>query len=246
MEDEPLGTGGPIKLAEKHLQDDSFLVLNGDILSFIDYAELMNRHKEEACIATITLKQVDDPSRYGVVRFGDKDRILEFIEKPEKDAPSNWINAGCYALSPEIFDYIPAGRKVSIEREVYPVLATEKQLYGYRYTGKWIDIGVPSDYLGADKMLSDKPSVGKDTIIGKNAKITDSIIWGRTSIGDNTVIENTVIGSNCSIGDNVKISDSVIADNVRIEDLLVISKGTKVWPNMHIETSIPINNTEIK
>lgn len=246
LEKEPLGTGGPIKLAENHLQEDSFLVLNGDILSFIDYRELMNRHREENCIASITLKQVEDPSRYGVVRFGENDRILEFIEKPERDAPSNWINAGCYTLNPEIFDYIPPNRKVSIEREVYPGLATQKQLYGYRYTGKWIDIGVPADYLRADKMLSDKPTVGKDTVIGKNAKVTDSIIWDHTSVGINTVIENTVIGSNCIIGSNVKIKDSVLADNVRVDDLLIISKGTIIWPNRHIEASITRQNKKIR
>ena len=245
LEEEPLGTGGPIKLAENHLQEDSFLVLNGDILSFIDYRELMSRHREENCTASITLKQVEDPSRYGVVRFGENDRIQEFIEKPEKDAPSNWINAGCYALNPEIFDYIPPNRKVSIEREVYPGLASERQLYGYRYTGKWIDIGVPADYLRADKMLSDKPSIGKDTVIGKNAKVTDSIIWDHTSIGNHTQITDTIIGSNCTIGNNVKITSSVIADNVRVDDLLIISTGTKIWPNRHIETNIVQQNTEI-
>ena len=245
LDNEPLGTGGPIKLAEKHLHDEDFLVLNGDILSFIDYAELMNRHKEEGSIASITLKQVEDPSRYGAVRFGTKDRILEFIEKPERDAPSNWINAGCYALSPEIFEYIPTGRKVSIEREGYPGLAVKEQLYGYRYTGKWIDIGVPSDYLRADKMLSDKPTVGKGPLIGQNTKITDSIIWENTRIGTNTSIQNSVIGSHCTIGNNVKITDAVIADNVRIEDLIIIAKGTKIWPNKHIETNITSPNTEI-
>jgi len=246
LEKEPLGTGGPIKLAEKHLQEDSFLVLNGDVLSFINYVELMDRHELEGCIASITLKQVDDPSRYGVVKFGKNDRILEFIEKPEKDAPSNWINAGCYALSPEILDYIPPNRKISIEREVYPDLAAQNQLLGYRYTGKWIDIGVPADYLKADQMLSDTPTIGTNTVIGKNAKITDSIIWNHTNIGINTVIENTVIGSNCTIGNSVRITEAVIADNVTIDDHLIISRGTKVWPNLHIEKNIIVENREIK
>lgn len=245
LEKEPLGTGGPIKLAEKHLQEDSFLVLNGDILSFIDYEELMKRHELEGCIASITLKQVDDPSRYGVVRFGERDRILQFIEKPEKDAPSNWINAGCYALNPEIFDYIPPNRKVSIEREVYPGLAAQNQLLGYRYTGKWIDIGIPADYLKADQMLSDTPTIGKNTILGKNAKVTDSIIWDHTNIGNHTTIENTVIGSNCTIGNNVRITDAVIADNVTIDHHLIIPRGTKIWPNIHIEKSITEENREI-
>jgi len=127
IEEHPLGTGGPIKLAQRYLQDEPFLVLNGDILSWIDYADLIYQHKQNNTIATIALKQVEDPTRYGVVRFGDQDTIEEFVEKPTREqAPSNWINAGCYAFTPEIFEYIPEG-KVSIERQVFPILAEQGQ-----------------------------------------------------------------------------------------------------------------------
>ncbi len=250
LEETPLGTGGPVKLAQKHLRDDDFLVLNGDILSFIDYRALMNKHKNNKSTATLTLKQVKDPTRFGVVRFGSNDAIKEFVEKPTKEeAPSNWINAGCYALSPEILDYIPADKKVSMEREIFPKLAEENKLRGYRYYGEWIDIGVPDDYLQANKILQIKneraSSIHPSVKIGMGSKILDSIIWENTSIGNTNEITDTIIGANCTIGDRVKITGTIIADDVTIKNDISISKGTRVWPRQIVEISI-IEAKEIK
>ena len=231
-EQTPLGTGGPIKLAEKQLNTEPFLVLNGDILSHIPYKELLNQHKPKA---TITLKQVTDPTRYGVVKFGSKNTILEFVEKPPKDkAPSNWINAGCYALSPPILDIIPKG-KVSIERQVFPILTSQGTLHGYKYNGPWIDIGVPQDYLQANKMLlenQENSSIDPTTTTG-SSNITSSIIWDKTKIKQATVT-NSIIGSNVTIGKNVEITNSVIADNVKIHDNVKII-DTKIWPDLRIK-----------
>ena len=244
QEDQPLGTGGPIKLATNYLQDEPFLVLNGDILSWIDYAELMQHHKENHATATLTLKQVSDPTRYGVVRFGENDSIQEFVEKPTREqAPSNWINAGCYALNPEILNTIPEG-KVSIERQVFPKLAAQNKLKGYKYHGDWIDIGVPSDYLRADKLIrKTQASINPTCIIHPNATITDSIIWGNTTIGPHTIITGTIIGRNTMIGHHISIKNSVIADNTIIDHNLIIT-DTTIYPNLHIETNI--KNREIK
>src|SRR5208282_6886879 len=82
-----------------------------------------------------------------------------FIEKPPKDkAPSNLINAGVYVLSPKIFDYIPSGRAVSMEREVFPKLAEEGKLCGHLVNGLWMDIGKPEEYLETNKIILDQLS----------------------------------------------------------------------------------------
>ncbi len=244
LEETPLGTGGPIKLAREYLDDDPFLVLNGDILSWINYDELLNQHKQNNTTATLTLKQVDDPTRYGVVKFGEKDTILEFVEKPTREqAPSNWINAGCYALNPEIIDIIPDG-KASIEREVFPKLAEKNQLKGYKYHGDWIDIGVPGDYLRADQLIrKTQASIHPTTVTHSSSTINNSIIWEKTTIGAHTNITNTIIGRNTTIGHHTTIKNSVIADNTIIDNNLTII-DTKIWPNLHIETNI--KNKEIK
>jgi mannose-1-phosphate guanylyltransferase len=250
LEETPLGTGGPIKYAEDILRGEDFLVLNGDILSFIDYRVLFDTHTRLQPIATVTLTQVDDPSRYGVVRLSQDDRILEFVEKPPiQKAPSNWINAGCYALSPKVLDIIPES-KVSIERDVFPKLAEQSQLMGYKYYGKWIDIGVPEDYLEANRMLQtdalEKVAwINPKSVVGRGSKILDSIIWENSSIGRNTTIIHSIIGANVTVGENVLIERAILADNVRIDKNLIIAPGTKIGPNIHIETSIKRPGIEI-
>ena len=78
-------------------------------------------------VATIAFCKAEDPSRYGVAELEENNRIKRFIEKPPKGKePTNLINAGVYVLSPKIFDYIPTGRAVSMEREVFPTLAEER------------------------------------------------------------------------------------------------------------------------
>ena len=133
--------------------DEPFLVLNGDIFTTLDYNELVKKHKENNAVATIALYRVEDPSRYGTVKLTQNNQITQFVEKaPAEKAPSNLINAGVYVLDPKIFDYIPAGRPVSIEREVFPVTCfAENKMFGHEFNDIWIDIGKPVDYLRAEQ-----------------------------------------------------------------------------------------------
>lgn len=149
IEKEALGTGGGVKNARDRL-DSTFLVLNGDILlDSVDISRLLKFHKEKGGIGTILLKEVKDPSRYGVVRLDDEEKITDFIEKPE-GLKNELINAGWYVLEPQVFEYISEG-KVSIERDVFPILADKGELFGFPFEGYWLDIGVPQDYRNAQR-----------------------------------------------------------------------------------------------
>ena len=97
-ETEPLGTAGPVKLAEPML-DERFAVLNGDILTDIDLSSVVAFHEERAARVTLTLVPVDDPSSYGVIVTDEQGQVSAFIEKPQGEAPSNMINAGCTCSS---------------------------------------------------------------------------------------------------------------------------------------------------
>lgn len=138
-EDEPLGTAGPLHFLNERFQEP-FVVCNGDELKDIDIGTMLDFHKKNQSHATLALLEVEDPSMYGVARL-DGERILEFIEKPKKEeAPSNLINAGFYILDPAVFDIIPKGRAM-FEFDVFPRLAQEGKLYGYRFGGQWFDTG---------------------------------------------------------------------------------------------------------
>jgi len=227
----PLGTGGPIKNAEKLIgRKEPFLVLNGDILTNLDYAQFMKRHKtNKQATATIALYRVKDSSRYGVAELAKDNRVLRFIEKPTREkVPSNLINAGIYVLEPEIFDYIPSGRPVSIEREIFPKLAEEGKLYGYNFKGLWIDIGEPEDYLKASKLWLDHEI--KKSQIGKNVHIEDEVEIKNPSTIDNgtTIREKSEIGPNVTLGEHVTIGKEVHIENSIIFPGAIISDFTSI------------------
>jgi NDP-sugar pyrophosphorylase family protein len=138
--DKPLGTAGPLALAKDKLKE-SFIVSNGDELKCINIPRMYRLHKRKNALATIALTTADNPSLYGVARL-DGSRILEFVEKPSKgEAPSNLINSGFYIIEPEVIEMIPKGKKVMLEKEIFPRLAREGRLRGFPFSGQWFDTG---------------------------------------------------------------------------------------------------------
>jgi mannose-1-phosphate guanylyltransferase len=246
----PLGTGGPIKNAEKIIGGkEPFLVLNGDVLTNIDYAELVKRHRaNKKATATIALYRVEDPSRYGVAELTRDNRVIRFVEKPQPEkAPSNLINAGIYVLEPEIFDYIPSGKRVSIEREIFPKLAEEGKLFGYPFEGLWIDIGEPEDYLKANKLWLETEiktnQIGKNVHVANQVKInTPSTIDKGTKIGEKSEIgPHVTMGENITIGKNVHIEDSIIFSGAIISNYSSI-RGTIVGEAAIIGSKVKIES----
>jgi len=256
----PLGTAGPIKKAEKLIgHDEPFLVINGDILTNLNYREILETHKKTRATATIALCEVEDPSRYGVAETAENNRITRFIEKPPKDtAPANLINAGIYALNPTIFQYIPKGKAVSMEREVFPKLAQQGKLYGHITKDMWIDIGKPEEYLQTNKLILDqantqqkhprkytlKPptAIDKHVTIGAKATIGPYTVIGKNvTIGKNTQISNTVIFPNTTIAGNTTITNTIIGENVTIGENVKINKGCIIADNAKIKDNITLN-----
>ena len=152
-ESKPMGTAGPLKLA-KHLLNDTFVVSNSDELKELDLMDMYLSHKKNKAVATIALTTVEDPSAYGVAKL-QGDKIMGFIEKPKKeDAPSKFINSGLYIFEPEVIDYIPKGFAM-LEKDVFPRLAEEGKLYGYPFSGQWLNTGTLELYEKAIKEWKD-------------------------------------------------------------------------------------------
>lgn len=147
-EKEELGTAGPLNLAKKHL-NGPFLMFNGDVLSDIDLADMIQFHGEQKCLATIALTQVEDTSAFGVARLKGH-KIVGFVEKPKSGEDSKLINAGVYLLEPQVLDLIPEG-KAMIETIVFPKLSSKEELCGYLFDGQWYDTGTPEAYEVAIK-----------------------------------------------------------------------------------------------
>lgn len=152
-EDEPLGTAGPLALAQDILSenDHPFFVLNADIICEFPFKEMISFHQNHGREGTICVTRVEEPSKYGVVVYKDKEEdeergcITEFIEKPQEFV-SNKINAGMYIFNASVLKRIKL-QPTSIEKEVFPEMAKESQLYAMELKGFWMDVGQPRDFL---------------------------------------------------------------------------------------------------
>jgi NDP-sugar pyrophosphorylase family protein len=141
VEQDLLGTAGALKLAEGLLKDADFLAMNGDSLFDAPLSDLITFHRRQNAVATLALSHTDHPERFGTVKVDEEGRVLRFLEKGE-DRASGLINGGIYVFSRQILEEIPAGRAVSLEREIFPSLVG-RGLYGLAFPGYFLDIGVP-------------------------------------------------------------------------------------------------------
>jgi mannose-1-phosphate guanylyltransferase len=236
VEPEPLDTAGAIGFAARHgAIDDTFIVVNGDVLTDVDIGELVDFHRAHGASATIHLTAVEDPSRFGVVDIDPDGRVREFVEKPAPGrAPSNLINAGTYVLEPVVLARIPEGRRVSVEREIFPSLAEEGAVYALASDAYWLDSGTPAAYLRANTDLLDgtrqgTPAPGSRTLfpaIPRTWAIGEPSVRGEVGpaslIGDGAVIEpgaavtHSVVGAHGHVAGGARVEGSVMLPGAKV------------------------------
>jgi len=154
QEDEPLGTAGPLSLIRN--LNDSFLLMNGDILSDIDYRAMLCYHKEKKGIATLGTFTKKITLDLGVVKTDDSGLINQYIEKPTLE---NDISMGIYVFEPEVRKYIPVGQKLDLPDLITILIQNGEKVVGYRFNGYWLDIGRVDDYHDAIKLFQEKKSL---------------------------------------------------------------------------------------
>jgi mannose-1-phosphate guanylyltransferase len=256
VEDEPLGTAGPLRLAaDEGLLADSgpILVVNGDCLTDFDLGAELRQHEATGASGTIALAAVEDTASYGVVPTKDNGEVEAFLEKQPGPAPTNRINAGTYVLDRSVVDTIPSGRAVSIEREVFPGLVGNG-LYGFPFDAYWIDIGTPERYMEATYDLlagraqSELPrrdetdSLVYDASITSGARIGPLSVVGRhCSVGHGSVVERAVLHDDVRIGPDSTITEAIVAqgarlgDGVRVEPDAIVGAGATVAAGAVVE-----------
>lgn len=156
FERENLGTGGWLYFAnafsdKKYWKKESFFVCNGDNLFDLDLNEMLKLHKKEMAVATIACTHVKDVRAYGSVHIKN-DYIVSFEEKKKsRIKKGGWINGGYYIFSPKIFEYLKkSGKKfpepISLERDIFPLVAKDGKLVAFKSEGRWFDTGTPQRY----------------------------------------------------------------------------------------------------
>jgi mannose-1-phosphate guanylyltransferase len=208
VESEPLDTAGAIRFAATEANvDETFLVVNGDVLTDLDVTKLLAFHRSHGGEATIALHPVEDPSHFGVVPTTPEGRVLAFVEKPPRgEAPTNQINAGTYVFEPRALDRIASTGRVSVERDTFPKMAAANVLFAMSDDAYWLDTGTPPHYLQANV----------DVLKGRNNQhLFQGIVDGAwrdvsATIDPTSSITHTVIDKGCVVGANAVIEDSVL------------------------------------
>jgi mannose-1-phosphate guanylyltransferase len=241
VEEEPLGTGGPMRLAaDEGLLEDRLLVLNGDVLTDMDLTAELKQHTATGARATLALTAVEDTSSYGVVPTRPDGQVEAFLEKSEGPAPTNRINAGAYVLERSVVDEIPPGRAVSFEREVFPKLVDDG-LYGWMAEGYWIDIGTPERYLEATYDLlagrvesslpprDETDSLVYEGCITSGARIGPLTVVGRhCSVGDRSVVERSVLHDSVMVGTQCTVTEAIVGEGARLADGVQVDPGAVI------------------
>lgn len=264
IEPEPLDTAGAIRFAALHAGiDDRFVVVNGDVLTDLDIAGLVAFHHECGGEGTIALHKVDDPSAFGVVPTDAKGRVEAFVEKPPQDeAPTDLINAGTYVLEASVVDRIAEGRKVSIEREVFPAMVADGVLFATPGDTYWIDTGTPAKYLQAQmdllrgvrgerangihptaQIAADaevlRSVIGRHAVIESGAQVRGSVVMAEACVRAGATVERAIIGRGAEVGREARVDDvAVLGDGSSVGPRLRVSGGTVgVGEHLAIEPS---------
>jgi NDP-sugar pyrophosphorylase family protein len=271
LEKAPLGTGGPIRLASEETRfDETFIVTNGDVIADIDLAKMLFQHQQTGAMITDALYQVKNPSRFGVAQLDREGRIRRFVEKPKaKETHSRLVNAGIYVIEPKVLQMISANRKVSLEREIFPVLVNEGKLGGFSFSGYWFDIGSLSDYQRANFSLLEKRiqplvSRGGEVNLARGAVVRPPVLLGEgsrveslASVGPRVVagkdesiergarVSNSILFDGVSIGKGSVVSGAVLASAVRVGRGVRIAAGSIVSPHVQIHDGVKIGRNVI-
>jgi mannose-1-phosphate guanylyltransferase len=256
-EDEPLGTGGPVRLAaEEGLLAERLFILNGDVLTDMDLTAQLAFHEEKGASATLALIAVEDTASYGVVPTAEDGAVEEFIEKSPGRAPTNRINAGAYVIETgPVLDLIPPGRAVSFEREVFPKLVGDG-LYGFMSEGYWIDIGTPERYLESTydllsgrvrSTLPERDETGSlvyEPALVAGAHIGPQTVLGpHCSVGVDSFVERSVLHERVIVGRGCTIREAVLGDGVQVGDGAEIERGAMLGSGVVVEAGEVVEGT---
>ncbi|MEI7617239.1 MAG: NDP-sugar synthase [Actinomycetota bacterium] len=246
VEPEPLDTGGAIRFAALFAGiDTTFVVANGDVLTDLDVGALVNFHRSSGAEATLHLTPVEDPSAFGVVDQEPSGLVRRFIEKPPPGtSPSNLINAGTYVFEPSVIARIPDGRKVSVEREVFPALVADQTLWAMATDDYWIDTGQPDLYLKANLDVITRlraehswaHGVAEGAVIGAGVALSDTVVADGASIGDGADVSDSVLLAGSSVGPGAHVRHSVVMGHVGARAVIsncVIGAGVEVADGTH-------------
>jgi NDP-mannose synthase len=147
-EEKPLGTAGPISLVAG--LDETFLVMNGDLLTTLDYQDMYLFHRKRGAIATLAAYEREVKIDLGVLDIDADDWVKDYIEKPTYKYS---VSTGVYIFEPDVLAFIEPNERLDLPELVLKLKRKTHAVNVYRFDGYWLDIGRPDDYELAIQMF---------------------------------------------------------------------------------------------
>jgi mannose-1-phosphate guanylyltransferase / phosphomannomutase len=247
----PLGTAGSVKNSSRFI-DDTFLVISGDALTDIDLTKVVDFHRRNKAMATLTLIRVDNPLEFGIVVTDAAGNIERFLEKPNwGQVFSDTINTGIYVLEPEVLEFIPEGQSFDFSKDLFPSLLEKGYpLYGYVADGYWCDIGNFEQYMTAHKDILDRKvkidppgfRVAENVWVGEGVDLEDAgEVRGPVVLGDRCKVEKgAVIREYTVLGHNVVVKQDSFVHRALVYD------NSYIGTNCHLRGCLVGKNCDLK
>jgi len=240
LQDQPAGLAHAVKVAQPFLGDSPFIMYLGDNLIQSDLGVFLDNFKNQQTDALILLRQVSNPSAFGVAKVDENGRVLQLVEKP-KVPPSNLALVGIYFFSTAIHDAIaaiqPSARgELEITDAIQCLIDRQKKVEACQLEGWWLDTGKKDDLLEANRIILDTTCLTKSVLgevddrsqvigrvqIGDGTKLINCTIRGPVIICSNCYLEHCFIGPYSSIGDRVTLIDVELDHSVILQSAKVV------------------------
>lgn len=245
--DNDYGTAGAVKLAQKHIGNDNFIIISGDLVTDFNFKKMLDFHKSKKSKLSIGLTSVENPLQFGVVIANEDDVIEKFLEKPTwGEVFSDTINTGIYIIEPDVLNYIHEGANFDFAKDLFPLLMSKNiPIMGCNLEGYWRDVGNPDSYREVyEDILSNRLNF---VIPGIKQVYPNGILYSDKPYELDKSIEisgNVVIGNNVIIKKGVKLNNVVIGNNVTIGMDSNI-RNTVFWNDISVGKNVRLDNSVI-
>lgn len=226
IEPYPLGTAGAVSRVARSFSE-TFLVISGDCLTDIDLRKAVDFHRSRGAVATMVVKEVEDPRQYGIVSADERGRVRRFLEKPApEEVFSRTANTGIYVLEPEALDGCPDGVPYDFSKELFPkLLSAGEPLYAAPGDGYWSDIGSCTQYIRSQVdalerkvKLAGLPEAPRGlwlhptAVVDRGARLVPPVMIGRGAriAAGARVGPGTVLGDGCEVHEEAVVERSVV------------------------------------
>lgn len=216
-----LGTSGALDNTREFFEHETFLVINGKIITDIDLHAALETHRNMNALATLVLLQNTKRERFSVVEINQR-RITGFGGMPDNRCRTPLMFTGIHILEPRIFDYIPRGVFSDSVTDVYPkAMANGETIAAHVATGTWRELSTLKRYVDISvEMLKERDeqySAGRNCAVSSTAEITGSVLWDNVTVSSKARVHHCVLADGVRLSEGEEIDNSVVVRRALVE-----------------------------